>query len=155
MEEYNADFSPAKLDWILRIAASGKVQDFAHRLELKCAEISENKRLAFLESEQTTALNDPDFDLHLNQREHRQEFLKIFADNENTWQVHHDTSTIEAFLSHFPFLQNMVNEMIAAEKVQVINLIRDLKIIVVELESLIGMNIEIALDQINRGTSAK
>ncbi len=42
-----------------------------------------------------------------------------------------------------------------AEKVQVINLIRDLKIIVVELESLIGMNIEIALDQINRGTSAK
>lgn len=42
-----------------------------------------------------------------------------------------------------------------AEKVRVINLIRDLKVIVAELESLIGMNIEIALDQISRGSASK
>jgi len=43
------------------------------------------------------------------------------------------------------------NKQYNSEKVRVINLIRELKVIVAELEALIGMNIEVALDQISRG----
>ena len=42
-----------------------------------------------------------------------------------------------------------------AEKVRVVNLIRELKVIVAELEALIGMNIEVALDQISRGVPSR